>query len=203
LAISVWHGDPQLFPSVRATEKSDDVDSSAQGPSQLLAFLLACLGDAVGGVLLDRFREADSRLGSISKPIVVAREEVASLMKRLEDLKRVVRRALFSLRDSQQPDDVLILTFIQPVASVRSQIARIGGLARAAKYDGRAVTKAARLAFADRWTREVDPNGVLPEHERERRARAAMRAHMQRLALRSAQTRRSRTGKAMDEETRA
>jgi hypothetical protein len=82
LAISVWHGDPQLFPSVRATEKSDDVDSSAQGPSQLLAFLLACLGDAVGGVLLDRFREADSRLGSISKPIVVAREEVASLMKR-------------------------------------------------------------------------------------------------------------------------
>jgi hypothetical protein len=82
----------------------------------------------------------------------------------------------------------------QSVASVRSQIARIGGLARAAKYDGREVTKAARLAFTDRWTREVDPKGILSERERERRARAAMRAHMQRLALRSAQVRRSRAG---------
>jgi hypothetical protein len=75
-------------------------------------------------------------------------------------------------------------------ASARSQIARIGGLARAAQYDGREVTKAARLAFADRWIREVDPEGTLPRAERERRARAAMRAHMHRLALRSAQARR-------------
>jgi hypothetical protein len=39
----------------------------------------------------------------------------------------------------------------QSVASVRSQIARIGGLARAANYDAREVTKAARRAFTDRW----------------------------------------------------
>jgi hypothetical protein len=82
----------------------------------------------------------------------------------------------------------------QSMASVRSQIARIGGLARAAKYDGREVTKAARRAFTDRWTREVDPKGILSERERERRARAAMCAHMQRLALRSAQVRRRRAG---------
>jgi hypothetical protein len=68
------------------------------------------------------------------------------------------------------------------------------GAARAAKYDGREVTKAARLAFTDRWTREVDPKDILSERERERRARAAMCAHMQRLALRSAQVRRRRTG---------
>ena len=71
----------------------------------------------------------------------------------------------------------------------RSLRARIGGLSRAALYDGRIVTASARRAFLDRFLREVDPTGELPQAERERRAEAARRAHMSRLALRSARAR--------------
>ena len=58
------------------------------------------------------------------------------------------------LSTGQYPDSVIARSARcqPPVASVRAQIARIGGLARAAKYDGREVTRAARLAFTDRWT---------------------------------------------------
>lgn len=73
---------------------------------------------------------------------------------------------------------------------VRRQVARIGGLTRAARYDGREVTRAARRGFIARFEDEVDPDGQLPPGERQRRARAAMRAHMARLALRSAKSRR-------------
>ena len=41
-----------------------------------------------------------------------------------------------------------------------------------------------------RFEREVDPEGALPEVERKRRADHARKAHMARLALRSAQARR-------------
>jgi hypothetical protein len=73
---------------------------------------------------------------------------------------------------------------------VRRQVARIGGLTRAARYDGREVTGAARRGFMARFEDEVDPDGQLPQGERQRRAQAAMRAHMARLALRSAKSRR-------------
>ena len=36
----------------------------------------------------------------------------------------------------------------------------------------------------ERFRREVDPDGALPEDERERRATHAMKAHMARLSLR-------------------
>ena len=74
----------------------------------------------------------------------------------------------------------------------RSLIGRIGGYARAAKYDGRAVTKAARAAYLAKWVNEVDPERVLPEAERDRRAEAALKSHMAKLAFRSAQARRAR-----------
>lgn len=73
---------------------------------------------------------------------------------------------------------------------VRRQVARIGGLTRAARYDGREVTSAARRGFMARFEDEVDPERKLSLAERQRRAQAAMRAHMARLALRSAKSRR-------------
>lgn len=73
---------------------------------------------------------------------------------------------------------------------VRRQVARIGGLSRAALYDGREVTRAARRGFIARFEDAVDPDRRLAPDERERRAQAAMRAHMARLALRSAKSRR-------------
>ncbi len=70
--------------------------------------------------------------------------------------------------------------------------ARLGAFAQHARYDTRETTRAAREAFARRFEREVDPDGVLPEAERARRAEAAKRAHFQRMALRSAQARRKK-----------
>lgn len=55
--------------------------------------------------------------------------------------------------------------------------------------DRTAATAAARRAFADRFEREVDPEGRLTPQERAKRAAHARRAHMQKLALRSAQAR--------------
>lgn len=68
--------------------------------------------------------------------------------------------------------------------------ARLGAFAQHAAYDTRETTRAAREAFARRFEREVDPDGVLPAPERARRADAAKRAYFQRMALRSAKARR-------------
>jgi hypothetical protein len=69
---------------------------------------------------------------------------------------------------------------------IRSSIA---GYARSSKYDGREMTATARARFLARFLDEVDPDRQLPEPERIRRAEAALRAHMKRLALRSARAR--------------
>ncbi|MCC7364831.1 MAG: hypothetical protein IT303_10705 [Dehalococcoidia bacterium] len=50
-------------------------------------------------------------------------------------------------------------------------------------------TKAARSAFLARFEREVDPERVLSEQERQRRAEAAKKAHFTRMALASAKAR--------------
>ena len=68
----------------------------------------------------------------------------------------------------------------------RSVIARIGGLSLRAKRDPLEYTKAARDAAYHRLEREVDPQGELSADERGKRANAARRAYMQRLALRRA-----------------
>ena len=67
---------------------------------------------------------------------------------------------------------------------------RIGAYALHARYDTRETTSKARAAFFARFEREVDPQGLLPEAERRRRAEAARRAYFARLALKSAQARR-------------
>jgi hypothetical protein len=80
----------------------------------------------------------------------------------------------------------------QPSAEERSLRARIAANVRWSREDPREGTTAARRGFIERFRREVDPDGVLTENERERRAHKAMTAHMQRLALASSRARRAR-----------
>ena len=55
--------------------------------------------------------------------------------------------------------------------------------------DRAAATEPARTAFIARFERQVDPEGVLPPAERRKRAESAKKAHMLRLALKSAAAR--------------
>ncbi len=50
-------------------------------------------------------------------------------------------------------------------------------------------TRPARSAFWARFEREVDPDGILPEAERHKRAEHARRAYFAKLGLKSAQKR--------------
>ena len=68
--------------------------------------------------------------------------------------------------------------------------AQIAANSRWSQEDPKDGTKKARAGFERRFELEVDPDGTLPEVERKRRAAAAMRAHMQRLALASSRARR-------------
>lgn len=72
----------------------------------------------------------------------------------------------------------------------RTLRARLAAHAMHARNDSRETTKAARAAFAARFEQEVDPDGILPEAERLRRADHARKAHYTRMALKSAQARR-------------
>jgi len=69
---------------------------------------------------------------------------------------------------------------------------RVGGFALAARRDPKVYTAPARAAFMSKFLSQVDPDGVLPLAERERRATAARSAHFARMALKSAQSRRKR-----------
>jgi hypothetical protein len=59
-------------------------------------------------------------------------------------------------------------------------------------YDSAELTKAARAAFNDRFVTQVDPERLLPEAERQRRAESARKAYYTELAAKSAQARRQR-----------
>ncbi len=69
-------------------------------------------------------------------------------------------------------------------------LGRIGGLTTSARTDSIERTQPARDKFLSQFLDEVDPNRVLPEAERNRRAEAARKAHFQKLALKSAAARR-------------
>jgi hypothetical protein len=71
-----------------------------------------------------------------------------------------------------------------------SRRGRIGGYRLAATHNSHETTAPARQGFLGRFLNEVDPDRVLPEPERQRRATAALKAHMSSLARRSAQARR-------------
>jgi hypothetical protein len=57
---------------------------------------------------------------------------------------------------------------------------------------GPEVTEPGRTAFFQTFERKVDPDGVLSPEERTRRAKHALRAHMQALALKSSKARAKR-----------
>lgn len=73
--------------------------------------------------------------------------------------------------------------------SGQSARGRLGGLATSMTHDTKALTAPARAAFDRRFESEVDPEGVLPAAERERRANAARRMYFAKLAMRSAAVR--------------
>jgi hypothetical protein len=75
--------------------------------------------------------------------------------------------------------------------SERVMRARMAAYMLHARYDPRETTKAARRAFNRRFVDQVDPDGRLPERERQRRAEAARRAYFVRLAYLSARRRRA------------
>ena len=61
-----------------------------------------------------------------------------------------------------------------------------------ATHDSKKLTENARKAFNDRFEREADPDGKLPDDERRRRAEHLRKAHFTQLALKSAKARRER-----------
>lgn len=78
-----------------------------------------------------------------------------------------------------------------PRRADRSLQARAAAYRLHSKYDSRDLTRNARKAFNDRFAKQVDPDGVLPEAERARRAECARRAYFAELAARSVRARRS------------
>ena len=74
----------------------------------------------------------------------------------------------------------------------RSLRSRMAAYRLHATHDPKETTRKARDAFAARFEREVDPDGLLAPAERTRRAEAARRAYFTGLALRSSQVRRRR-----------
>jgi hypothetical protein len=58
---------------------------------------------------------------------------------------------------------------------------------------GKTNTASARAALERKFEVEVDPDGLLPNEERKRRAEFARKAYYTRLALKSAEARRGRS----------
>lgn len=73
---------------------------------------------------------------------------------------------------------------------------RIGGLVKSSRYPPHELTAKARAAFLSRFLAQVDEaQPGLPEGERQRRARALLKAHMAKLAHRSAKVRRAKAAR--------
>ncbi|WP_006247202.1 hypothetical protein [Mycolicibacterium tusciae] len=71
--------------------------------------------------------------------------------------------------------------------------ARLGAFESWARTEDRtARTRPARKAALERFEREVDPEGALTPQERAKRAEWARKAHMQRMAMKSAAARKRR-----------
>jgi hypothetical protein len=67
---------------------------------------------------------------------------------------------------------------------------RIGGFTTHSRHDSREITRAARETFLANFLKSVDPENLLPDGERHRRAESLRRAHFARLARLSALARR-------------
>jgi hypothetical protein len=69
--------------------------------------------------------------------------------------------------------------------------ARLAAHVSHSRHDPKERTRAARHKFDERFVNEVDPNRVLPQAERDRRAGHARKAYFTRLALLSARARKA------------
>lgn len=69
---------------------------------------------------------------------------------------------------------------------------RLGAYATLSRHDPKETTRNGRATFLARFEREVDPEGVLPVAERQRRAEYAKKAYFSRLAMKSAEARRKK-----------
>lgn len=88
---------------------------------------------------------------------------------------------------------------LSPAArSIRARMAAHISWANTA--DPSARTAPARSEFLERFERQVDPEGVLPEDERIRRAEHARRAHMQRMAFLSAKARQAKAAQKVSDD---
>ena len=77
----------------------------------------------------------------------------------------------------------------------RRLIAGIGGnTGWANTVDRTARTEPGRTAFIDSFESKVDPDGLMSEAARKKAAANARRAHFQRMALKSVQSRRAKAG---------
>jgi hypothetical protein len=85
----------------------------------------------------------------------------------------------------------------EPTPAERSLWARAAAYRLHSLYDSRDLTANARAAFDDRFARQVDPDGSLPEEERRRRADCARKAYFAALAAKSARARRDRSMKRL------
>jgi hypothetical protein len=74
---------------------------------------------------------------------------------------------------------------------IRAQAGKIGGHRLHATHDSGEIAARARRGFLHRFEVEVDPDCLLHEAERQRRAEQAKKAYMAALALKSALARRS------------
>jgi hypothetical protein len=83
----------------------------------------------------------------------------------------------------------------EPTPAERSLRARAAAYRLHSLYDSRQLTANARAAFQDRFAKQVDPDGILPEAERQRRAECARKAYYAALAAKSARARRQRATK--------
>lgn len=84
--------------------------------------------------------------------------------------------------------------------SLASLRGRLGAFVTHSRHDPRATTAKARATFLERFLDEVDPDRLLPEDERLRRASYARKAYFTRLALKSATARAA--GKRQERRTR-
>ena len=69
---------------------------------------------------------------------------------------------------------------------------RLGAYIAHSRNDPRETTAKARETFRRSFELRVDPDGVLPEAERRRRAESLRKAHYTRLAIKSVEARRAR-----------
>jgi hypothetical protein len=77
----------------------------------------------------------------------------------------------------------------------RAQQARLAAHVLHSRYDSKELTRAARDKFNQRFLDEVDPDRMLTEAERLRRAEHARKAYFTSLALKSAKARRRSAGR--------